>query len=239
MTTSLNELMRQGVTRMTCPKCEGGASREVSFGLWYSDDTPQVFGKCYRAACAHFVVEDTGAASPYPPLPFEPRPLRLPYRMPSEGPALFGQREMVHDNRTVVWQLYDLNGRRTGHVTRNEFKNVKTYKEVQEPVYYSNGMRPYHALWVFEDPRSAALCPMPAVALLGTILPSSLLEHMKALSPRPCVFVALDPGAEDAALRVHGRFREAGFDAVFVPMVMDYKDMPHEMREELLETYAP
>ncbi len=235
---TLLDMYRTGDLRHLCPACHGGSTGERSFVVWPDGDgLPVMLGRCYRASCFHFIREDVSSGAVLNTPVFEPKPLRLPYHRPEF--ALFGERVLIEDPTTTVWQLYDINGRRTGHVLRTVDKNIRMFKEIPEPVYYSNGLRPYKSLWVFEDCKSAALCREPAVALLGTNLPVSLLDHLTALNkPWPVVFVALDPGAEEAGEKVHRRLREAGIEAVFVPMVDDFKDMPEIDRETLLETYS-
>lgn len=237
---SLVDLYRQGVTRMVCPHCGGGASRELSYVLWTDDDRQEVIGHCKRASCWKADHESTAGIDMYiVPKAFVPNPLRKAYKM-REGFGGFGERCLVDDETVTVWQLYDLKGRRTGHVTRTADKQVRTYKEVPEPVYYWNGLQPYGSLWIFEDAKSAAVCSMPAVALLGTSLPQSLVDDIKALTggKKVTVFVALDPGAEEAAERVHATLRGHGIDAVFVPMLKDFKGMTLDERDNLLDTYA-
>lgn len=241
MSASLVDLYRQGVTRMICPHCGGGDSKELSYALWVSVGGGTIFGQCKRTSCAMTEWEEIGERDMFlVPKAFTPTPLRAPYKA-REGFGGFGERCLVEDETVTVWQLYDLKGRRTGHITRTADKQVRTYKEVPEAVYYWNGLPPYKTLWVFEDPKSASVCPQPAVALLGTSLAAPLLDDIKtSQSPaRPLtVYVALDPGAEDAALEVHRRLRDAGLTAVFVPMHKDFKDMTKDERDALLETYA-
>lgn len=235
---SLVDLYRQGVTRMTCPKCGGGDTRELSFSLFLDEPGTAVHGHCFRATCRHWAVEPVGAKDLFTlPVakPFEPTPLRKPYRRPY-GAAGFGERRLVADESVVVWQLYDLSGRLTGHVTRDQNKIMRMYKEVPEPVYYWNGLPISGSLWIFEDPKSASMCPQAAVALLGTSLPSSLLEDIRPYKAR--IFVALDPGAEEQAATVHAKLRNAGHEAVFVPMPADFKDLTQAQQDAMLEAYV-
>ncbi len=232
-------LQELGIGRHVCPKCDGGTSREKSFGVVCADEGFGMLGCCYRATCG-FRLRDAVPAAPT--TTFTPNPLRRPYQRPVPGaPGLFGERVLIDDPTTRVWILTDLNGRQTGAVTRDENKKVRTYKEVERGVYYWNG-RTHHgmavpALWIFEDPRSAAVCEQPAVALLGTSLPNSLIEDAKAHGFAR-VRVALDPGAEEHAAKAHQRLRDAGFDATFVPMLQDFKDMDAASRLELLRAYS-
>lgn len=244
MIVDLLPLFVNGERRIVCPKCAGGATGEKSFSIWADTDSAVLKGHCYRAGCAFYTTQGVTADTANVYLdacqPFVPHPLRRAYRTKEFG--LYGERVLVDDPTVTVWILRDLQGNRTGHITRTAAKRVLTYKEVDRSVYYWNGLALHKTLWLFEDPKSAAMCSVPAVALLGTSLPASLLQDI-ADTPRGrqlevTVFVALDPGAEDAAAKVHERLRERGMGAVFVPMPKDFKDMTSEERDMLLETYS-
>lgn len=233
----LAENFNIGHIRCHCPKCGGGLSEEVSFSIYLRASDGLLAGKCFRAVCGYWTLDNGQQAGVVDPPAFVPKPLRRAYRTKEFG--LYGERVLVDDPTVTVWILRDLMGNRTGHITRTADKRVLTYKEVDRSVYYSNGLRAYGALWLFEDPRSAAMCAKPAAALLGTSLPPSLLDDIKSIGePLPTVYVALDPGAEDAGAAVHRKLRDAGVAAVFVPMLKDFKDMTPEERDLLLETYS-
>ncbi len=249
-----------GKRRITCPVCNGGDSRdEDTMSVYVESVTGNIVGKCYRATCGAFVpvVGPVGWQAPA----FEPRPLRAAYRLVTPEDAwgkdwcerlgqdpFFGVPKIAHERgfrvlqdnpETCVWRLRALDGTLTGHITRTLDKKISTYKDLDRALYYWNGLHVGDArsLFVFEDAMSAALCDKPAIALLGTSIAESTVTDIKFT----CVDVALvclDPGAEDAALKVYERLVANGVPAVFVPMAKDFKDMTVAERRELEETYA-
>lgn len=247
-----------GKRRITCPVCCGGASCEDdTMSIWFREGF--VFGNCYRASCRAYIGGGYGEPSADVPS-FEPRPLRAPYRRVTTkdywgrewlcrtyAPDFFpdvktanerGLRVLVENPDTCVWRLRALDGTQVGHITRTKDKQISTYKDLERPLYYWNGnLAWFSPLFVFEDPMSAALCPVGAIALLGTSMSDGIAGEIKKRHIK-AVLVALDPGAEEAASRVYQKLVTAGVPATFVPMTKDYKDMTLEERKELEETYA-
>lgn len=240
-----------GRRRITCPVCEGGDTHERDTMSLQANEVDGLTGKCWRASCGPrgggaFIRAATGfeVASAMRPEdlkpPFVPNPLREPYHKPADAQyrALVRLRVLVSDPTTLVWQLTAFDYTHLGHVTRTADKTIRTFKDADRPMYYWNGARvEENCLFVFEDPMSAAWCREPAIALLGTNISDGLISEIKAAKPWR-VFVALDPGAEDAALRVYERLVNAGVSTVFVPMSKDFKDMTLDERNELLAAYA-
>lgn len=250
-----------GKKRITCPVCGGGDSREEdSMSIWADIVTGSISGICYRATCGTYVRTTPFQASPSPAPSFAPRPLKAPYRLVThkdawgeewcsrtEADPLFGVPKIAHERGfrvltalpdVAVWRLRALDGVLTGHITRTLDKKISTYKDLDRSLYYWNGVYAFlKALFVFEDPLSAALCGHPAIALLGTSIADNTIQEIKKQAPKE-VLVCLDPGAEDAALKVYERLVANGVPAVFVPMAKDYKDMTLEERKILEETYA-
>lgn len=245
-----------GKRRITCPVCEGGESREQDTMSLHTSSV-HLSGRCYRATCGAVVTSATFAVLA---TAFTPRPLRAPYRLVEakdawgqewaqrqEQSTFFEDMKLAHASGfrvltespdTAVWQLRALNGRSLGHITRTRDKEIRTYKDVDRAVYYANGAdRVNDVLFVFEDPMSAALCELPAIALLGTVLHDDVIQDIKAAAPG-VVLVALDPGAEEAALKVYERLVAAGIPASFVPMAKDFKDMTVAERRDLEKVYA-
>ncbi len=191
---------------------------------------------------------------------FEPKPLRAPYRLVTsndhwgkewlnrtyapeffpdvKGAAERGLRVLSNNPEIAVWRLRALDGALVGHITRTPDKKIRTYKDLDRALYYWNGnLAWYSPLFVFEDAMSAALCPKGAVALLGTSITEGLIADIKKRNINS-VLVCLDPGAEDAGMKVYEKLVAAGVPATFVPMAKDYKDMTLEERKILEETYA-
>ena len=257
---TIQEAYAAGQKRITCPSCNGGAEREANtMGLWVGDDG-HLRGHCYRATCPGRYVYCGPIVGWTKPV-FEPRPLKAPYRRlqaedawnkewslrldidPFFGPpklaAERGFRILTALPDVAVWRLRALDGTLTGHITRTLDKKISTYKDLDRPLYYWNCLHvgDTRSLFVFEDALSAALCDKPAIALLGTSIAEGTVTDVKAL----CVDVALvclDPGAEDAALKVYERLVANGVPAAFVPMAKDFKDMTVKERRELEEVYA-
>lgn len=249
-----------GQRRINCPSCNGGDTNEFgTMSLWIGDDG-NLRGKCYRATCPTPFIT-CGPVVGWTKPEFEPRPLKAPYRRVQPEDAwgkewiertgedpFFGNTKLANERGmrvlsalpdVAVWRLRALDGTLTGHITRARDKKISTYKDLDRPLYYWNGLHVGDArsLFVFEDAMSAALCDKPAIALLGTSIAESTVTDIKFT----CVDVALvclDPGAEDAALRVYERLVANGVPAVFVPMAKDFKDMTVAERRELEETYA-
>lgn len=249
-----------GKRRITCPVCKGGASLdEDTMSLWVHADDGEVRGRCYRATCPAFINAGPAPVGWQAPA-FEPRPLRAPYRLVTpedawgkdwierEGQDPFfgntkqanarGMRVLQDNPDTCVWRLRALDGTLTGHITRTRDKKISTYKDLDRALYYWNGVHSLGStVFLFEDPMSAALCDWMAVALLGTAISDGLVNDLKKKGVRAAL-VCLDPGAEDAALKVYERLVASGVPAVFVPMAKDFKDMTVAERRELEEVYA-
>ena len=247
-----------GQRRINCPSCNGGDTNEFgTMSLWIGDDG-NLRGKCFRATCPNpFIM--CGPSVGWTKPEFEPRPLKAPYRRvlaedawgkewierTGEDP-FFGNTKLANERGmrvlsclpdVAVWRLRALDGTLTGHTTRTSDKKISTYKDLDRPLYYWNSISTRNgAMFVFEDPMSAALCDYSAVALLGTSIADGVVQDIKHVPSN--VLVCLDPGAEDAALKVYERLVANGVPAVFVPMAKDFKDMTVAERREVEETYA-
>lgn len=248
-----------GKRRITCPVCNGGDSREEDTMSLFLTDDGYIQGRCYRATCDAFV-RGGWVHRDQKQEAFEPKPLRAPYRLVTSNdhwgaewlnrtyaPDFFpdvskahaaGLRVLSNNPEIAVWRLRALDGALVGHITRTPDKKIRTYKDLDRAMYYWNGVVTHmQAMFLFEDPMSAALCPRPAVALLGTSIPQGLVDDLKRQYLRS-VLVCLDPGAEDAGMKVYEKLVAAGVPATFVPMAKDYKDMTLDERQILEETYA-
>ncbi len=248
-----------GKRRITCPVCNGGDDHEQdTMSLWLSEYG--VNAKCYRAKCGAYI-HDGGPVVGWQAPAFEPRPLKAPYRLVTHEDAwgkewasrleqdpFFGVPKIAHERGfrvlsalpdVAVWRLRALDGTLTGHITRTLDKKISTYKDLDRALYYFNYVVTNdRALFVFEDAMSAALCSRPAIALLGTSIPAGLVEDIKNWHVPDTVLVCLDPGAEDAGMKVYNKLTQAGVPATFVPMSKDFKDMTVAERRELEEVYA-
>ena len=248
-----------GKRRITCPVCLGGAMGEEDTMSVYVTAIGDLMGRCHRATCGEFIL-DAGRPAERPAPVFEPKPLRAPYRRVTpkdywgkqwldrsyesefyqdmSKAAERGLRVLIANPDTAVWRLRALDGTLVGHITRTKDKTIRTYKDLDRALYYWNYSTFLSGtLFVFEDPMSAALCPRPAVALLGTMLCDGLVQDIKQRGV-DSVLVCLDPGAEEAGMKVYSKLTAAGVPATFVPMAKDYKDMTLEERKILEETYA-
>lgn len=249
-----------GLRRTNCPSCNGGDTNEFgTMSLWIGDDG-NLRGKCYRATCPTPFITCASPVGWVKPT-FEPRPLKAPYRRVEPTDAwgkewiertgedpFFGNTRLANERGmrvlsalpdVAVWRLRALDGTLTGHITRTRDKKICTYKDLDRALYYWNGLRyeGRNVLFVFEDAMSAALCEHAALALLGTSIADGVVRDVKAFDVNAAL-VCLDPGAEDAALKVYERLVANGVPAVFVPMAKDFKDMTVAERRELEETYA-
>lgn len=244
-----------GKRRITCPVCNGGDTREEDTMTLYERPSG-LRGQCFRATCGAWIASARCYDAPPPEkAAFEPRPLRAPYRRVAKAdywgqewikrvrdPEFLanerGLRVLIDNPDTAVWRLRGLDGTLVGHITRTKDKTIRTYKDLDRALYYWNGAGYYaEPLFIFEDPMSAALCSLDAIALLGTAMPDGLVQEIKARRVKS-VLVCLDPGAEEAGMKVYTKLVQAGVPATFVPMSKDYKDMTLEERKELEETYA-
>lgn len=142
----------------------------------------------------------------------------------------------------IYYPLWDYKGRQCGYQTRTEDKRVFTGRLLESQPYgmYSGGLG---NMWVVEDPLSAIRLAdhqpegwgMPnALSILGTNLPDGL-DFLRNYAR---VYVALDPGAEEAARKIVRSLRTVGVDAVMVILPDDIHRLDAGTFETLMETYS-
>ena len=258
---------RGGSLRLVCPFCDGGPDKEISLVLTIRDDgafycchrascgqkgaiganTRRLLGgseskivakqhEPYSGVLCPLVQEDAAGAR------FYSKPWGNNVRRP-EDIGLYTNLGRQFE----IWVLRNLLGERVGvqvRWTEGGKKRVKTYKETTGDVYTSYGcLKTLEAdsTWIVEDPMSAALIHsygIPSIALCGTYLSKRLAVELLAQEAYTSAFVvALDPGAEDAAMRVKNTLQ----GVVTIPVhtmynACDIKDMSKVHLHKTLST---
>lgn len=247
---------RHGSLRLVCPFCDGGPDKEISLVLTIRDDgafycchrascgqkgaigantrrllggsESKIVGKQhepYRGGMQVICAADPAGKR------FRHRPWGPGVRMPVDIDLFTDE-----GRNREIWVLRNILGERVGvqvRWTEGGKKRVKTYKETTDDVYTSYGCLKTpeaDSTWIVEDPMSAALIHshgIPSIALCGTYLSKGLAVELLAQEAYTNAFVvALDPGAEDAAMRVKNTLQ----GVVTVPVhimynACDIKDM--------------
>lgn len=247
-----------GTHRLVCPKCDGGSTREKSLAVTRDAHGARWF--CHRAGCGYKggIGKPTHGAEPAPAPAFTPRPLDAQWRFPERGEHWYGVltakgvlaptvpswcartgfRVLEADPDVAVWELRNVAGEVTGHMTRSADKRIREWIVRPGPVYWYRGDRSPRFVWLFEDCMSAALASSEtsAVALLGTKLPAGFMRELSVLNPGHVV-VALDPGAHDDAARITYSLAAAGFSVRVCLLSTDFKDMPEMKRIAMVNYY--
>lgn len=147
----------------------------------------------------------------------------------------------------AVFRLYSLDNRERGWQSRDRNKQVRSGKLRPGPLYGTAlpGKSEYPAFescWIVEDPISAEILAARnrfALTILGTRLDVAVLDELWDAYP-DCrrIYVALDPGAEDAAREAVRLCRsERGLDAIQVPLPDDIHRLDQDTLSRLLEAY--
>lgn len=221
------DLAPGGTSRMVCPFCNGGRSRDVSFYVTRSDDGTGALYVCHRASCGkrgRLAIDGRSLGtvtdirrvpsrepwqgslqrelSPYWQAKYDAACLGE-YKMLPHQVGLFGNADWPEE---IVWVLRDTNGLRLGVQTRRDApgrKIVKSHKETEKALYSAFAGKASLGTWLVEDCLSAAAISSwgrKSVALLGTYLHDDVRADI-TFSDTHGYIVALDPGAEkDAAL---------------------------------------
>jgi len=201
----LTDLEARGVVSacVQCPVCE----RDRKFSVTFRDGLALYC--CHRTSCGVRGVRGVGSGpSPARSRPaFTPRPLTAEYRLPVPGshwwttilkladqlPTEFatdnGFRVLSLDPDTAVW-LFE-----RGAQTRTVDKRVQTWRHSDGPFYgrYHDETESYAGpVFVHEDPMSAALCPAPSIALLGTHITRETATEITDRYPFATFIVNLD-----------------------------------------------
>lgn len=231
-----------GHYRTLCPVCLGGQSREESLSV--SGNKEGYVFICFRAACGFKGRKGNMIEAGHGHREFVPRPF---YGETVSGVCMFelfaSITRLAAETSTKVFECRGLDGSLRGHVTRTKDKVIKTYR-LSPVFYYSSGPKffktPNKRLWIVEDPTSAAALAyfgeMPAVALMGTNLSNGVRDEIVRYTDT--VFVALDPGAEEAAVSVINSLLARGVQATFVPLQKDIKDLAPEEIRALVKVYT-
>ncbi len=234
-----------------CPECE---ARKLSVTR-YGDGLGWI---CFRASCGV-----KGAVTDMVPAPiarigpphipvFKPR--YCPYDLgPIEGYAK--ERLPGHDEPwpwatysagpdRMVFMLDNFRYQQRGWTSRTRDKRIDSGKLLPGPLYgYYNGTAgDPPSLWMVEDCVSAiylADLGAAACALLGTNCSDPVFNELWDEFPNTRrVYVALDPGAEDAARKIVRKARtDFGLDAIQVPLPDDIHRLDQDTLTKLLEAY--
>ena len=150
---------------------------------------------------------------------------------------------LTYDPTVLVTELRGVDGQALGHLTRQRHpdgtKTVRTWRAGAEPLY--NFWRGTSKTLLIVEDSVSAYCLWEAgrwlrirgqlgeqdvpssLALLGTNASDALVDVIKRLSPAR-IFVMLDPGAEEAAVRLARRLQSGGLDAGPYFIGSDIKD---------------
>ena len=214
-----------------CPICGHGPSSfsvKVDMGMlrWY----------CHRASCGFSGIHGVASSQVDRRKEFVPRPFDY-----ASGPW------------DRIDRLFAFDGTLLGHQSRRKnedgTKRVMTWPIVSRRLYaaYMQTFKANESLWLVEDCRSAERLQQwgaSAAALLGTNVSQEWIETELLAAIRfygiRRILVALDPGAEDAAVKARRTLTEyANIDTLVVPLKQDIKDMDGEDLSRLLEYYDP
>lgn len=240
-----------------CPFCQAAHESKLAITR-YEDGLGYV---CYRASCgargAIPLASDNASRAPRE-LPakkeFKPREftktLQYPHGYAGElvdrigGLPLPGRWDVRSCGPDMVhYTLRDFSYSPRGWTTRTREKKIDSGRLVDKPLYgyYTGGYMPLW-MWLVEDPLSAirlAEADQSAVALCGTHASDGLLDELWDEHPS-CrrIYVALDPGAEDAARKIVTKCRyEYGLDAIQVLLPDDIHRLDSATFKTILETY--
>jgi hypothetical protein len=211
---------------------------------------------CFRASCptSGSVTEGARLRDPRSPFftpPFKPTPFFGEHQAYGYANAFIGDDHSAFDvyntsdGHAAVFYLTDFAHCYRGWQRRTINKSLTSGKQLPGPLYGVYGgarIGETGSLWVVEDPKSAIVLARrgrPALTLLGTRLDVAVLDELWDAYP-DCrrIYVALDPGAEDAAREAVRLCRmERGLDAIQVPLPDDIHRLDQDTLTKLLEAY--
>lgn len=223
-----------------CPVCLGGRTKEEK--LYVTGNRDGYVFICFRANCGFKGRKGQQVEAGYGHREFVPRPFEQEtVQGETEFERFAGITRLRKDTTTRVFECRGLDGALRGHVTRTADKQIKTYR-LSPCIYYTKSRDSRNPLWIMEDPVSAAKLNyynplMVGLALLGTDLSNAVRDDICKYSSGT-VYVALDPGAEEAAVSVINSLTARGINAVFVPLQKDIKDLESTEIRELVKIYT-
>lgn len=231
-------------TRIVCPFCKGGSTKEKSLSI--SRDGDDVFYYCFRANCsARGVIRSNSNGSLVVPATGTPAEVVPPiYPLDEEDFAFFRKKFELYDEeivllaagkfsrKTYAYSVYNHMGYTVGYTDRSYAG--RTTKAIMRPrkraIHYSPSAweDKSAAIYLVEDQVSAIKLGRhcPAVALLGTWLTP---EEACALSYQTgTLHVCLDPDARVAALRLKRLYGMLFREVHIHTLAKDPKDMTDE-----------
>jgi hypothetical protein len=261
----LQEQIRSGSTRTTCPECSGGSSNERSLSIspWLDQFVKL---KCWRSTCGYWtaVVVDNdvtrareaiasqavrqvgykGAYAPLDPVGEWANTLKLEYRINPQQCIDRGWKET--DDGDLVIAVLGPAGESRGHIIRSVYGNGK--KRVYN--YPSDANVPFtdwhlvpdeiRPMFIVEDSLSAArarACGFHAISLNGTNLTHETVEEIVCFEDANPVYLALDNDMWDKTLTLAQRYAyKLRLHPVLLPMGRDIKSM--SMDEVRVLAYA-
>jgi hypothetical protein len=253
---------------VVCPICEGGTRKRATLSVDLRDGVWLYL--CHRATCP------TKGAVPEAAMDgdfvktapvFQPRPLLDGLRLPERGDpigdrvydriegslaefaARHGLRVLESAPTTHTWIVHNMRGERMGHITRDEDKRIRVWRESEGPFYAvfwpkndRGPTQPYKgAYMIVEDALSAALMAeegVRAIALLGTNLSREAAQEIAVRLPdEPRIAVAMDPdeAGVTATSAIVNRLRALGVPAVSWVLPSDVKNLPIATRKSVAE----
>jgi len=223
-------------TRIVCPYCGGGRTKERSCLVYERDGVH--FYRCFRASCEHPKGVYQGSADltgiqrvvrwPDVGLLPPPRMRWLADKFQLTNDDLSRLRPMWAEDR-YWYPIVDEHGAPNGGVARSYWATPKSLTFTDNwgtGAWYKGPDTGY--IWLVEDQVSA--CKMAehhtTVALLGVGLSSHLAQHLATLGKR--VVVALDGDALAVAVKVSEKLQGAGCNTSVVFLERDIKNMHKE-----------
>ena len=228
--------LQEGNHMIVCPLCMGGNQKDKAMSVTIGSDRAGLY-KCHRASCQWGgAIFPSGVSVIDIPRPtFVPRPLT---------------RDL--DVGETVDELLAFDGTLLGHQTRLKYKDgskkVLTYPLTSRAGHCVVLPKPNlqsKSLWLVEDIASARVLAANgrlACALLGTSASIAFIEFELAPAIRyygiTRILIALDPGAEDAAMSIKQKLTgRLSTDNLCIPLRSDVKDMGETELKSLLEYY--
>lgn len=254
----IQEAIKGGVTRLLCPKCQGGQSKEISLGVkplpGMDGSVPLVGLKCWRNSCGWHANVMFGEGDYFRLVRqhvHEGRVFDRPLTPPGESHKLTRKYELSEADYgsrfrvcaappCLAMEVRGPSGDLRGHLTRtfDEPKQVMAYKQSAQPWqdwWLSDDLNyPKHPkLFIVEDQISA--CKIHAngahaVALLGTNMPVDKAHEIADYCLRSLTqpVLMLDHDAFDKACKLQSKYKHIMPNMLVSCIPCDPKDMPSD-----------
>lgn len=249
----IQEAIKGGVTRLLCPKCQGGQSKEISLGVkplpGMDGSVPLVGLKCWRNSCGWHANVMFGEGDYFRLVRqhvHEGRVFDRPLTPPGESHKLTRKYELSEADYgsrfrvcaappCLAMEVRGPSGDLRGHLTRtfDEPKQVMAYKQSAQPWqdwWLSDDLN-YLKLFIVEDQISA--CKIHAngahaVALLGTNMPVDKAHEIADYCLRSLTqpVLMLDNDAFDKACKLQSKYKHIMPNMLVSCIPCDPKDMP-------------